>query len=134
MPANPTGQYGLTDITLPSTSTNPVTVEISAANIPAGTEITVTSIPEYGSSTSAAGALSGTDESSTASVSITLSTTYQCVLMAEATYSVRTAMYYDNEKIEKVRVAATMGGKSGVVYITEKGREISGVEMMAGLR
>ena len=134
VPANPAGQYGLTDITLPSGSANPVTVEISATNIPVGTEVTVTSIPEYGASTSAAGSLSGADEASTASVSITLSTTYQSVLMAEATYSVRTAMYYDNEKIEKVRVAAITGGKSGVVYITEKGREISGVEMMAGLR
>ena len=128
---NPTGKYGSPDVILPSTISNPVTVEVSATNIPVGTQVTVTAVPEYGSSTSTSGTLSGTDASSTASASITLSTTYQSILTATATFTVQTAMYWDDEKIEKVRVAATMGKESEVVYITEKGREIKSGELMA---
>ena len=40
-------------------------------------------------------------------------------LQQEATFAVQTAMYYDGEKIERIRVASVMGGKSKVVYITE---------------
>jgi hypothetical protein len=131
VPANPSGSYGSPDVTLPSTTTNPVTVEVSATNIPVGTMVTVESVPEYGGSSTASGALSGTDSSSTASVSINLSTQYQNILTATATFTIQTAMYYDNEKIEKVRVATTIGKGSEVVYITEKGREIPSTELVA---
>jgi hypothetical protein len=40
-------------------------------------------------------------------------------------------MFYDDEKIEKVRVAAVMGRESEVVYITESGKEIKAEELMA---
>jgi hypothetical protein len=130
VPANPTGEYGSPDITLPSTTTNPVSVNISATNIPVGTQVTVTSTPEFGTATTATGLL---NSSSTASVSITLSTSYQSILTATATFTVQTAMYWDNEKIEKVRVATTMGKGSDVTYITEKGREIKSGELMAKL-
>lgn len=133
MPANPTGSYAQPDITLPGTTQNPVTVNISATNIRTGTTVTVTSIPEYGNSTNAAGALSGTDASSTASVSITLSTSYQSILTATATFTIQTAMYWDGEKIEKVRVAATAGKGSEAFYITESGKEIKAGELMAKL-
>jgi hypothetical protein len=131
--ANPTGKYGSPDVTLPSNISNPVTVEVSATNILVGTQVTVTAVPEYGSSTSTSGTLSGTDALSTASASITLSTQYQSILTATATFTIQQAMYWDNEKIEKVRVATTMGKGSEVTYITEKGREIKSTELMAKL-
>ncbi len=131
VPANPTGRYGSPDVTLPPTTTNPVTVNISATNIPVGTTVTVTSAPEYGPSSSASGTLSGTDTSSSASISITLSTTYQSILTASATFTIQTAMYWDEERIEKVRIASTVGGASETVYITETGREIKSAELMA---
>jgi hypothetical protein len=130
VPANPSGQYGSPDITLPSATTNPVSVNISATNIPVGTQVTVTSTPEFGTATTATGLL---NSSSTASVSITLSTSYQSILTATATFTVQTAMYWDNEKIEKVRVATTMGKGSDVTYITEKGREIKSTDLLAKL-
>lgn len=131
VPANPTGRYGSPDVTLPSTTTNPVTVNISATNIPAGTSVTVTAAPEYGSASTASAALSGTDASSTASVSLALSTAYQSIITASATFTIQTAMYWDEERIEKVRVASTMGGESETVYITESGKEIKSAEMFA---
>jgi hypothetical protein len=41
-------------------------------------------------------------------------------------------MYWDGEKIDKVRVATSMGRGSETVYITETGREIK-AELIAGL-
>jgi hypothetical protein len=135
VPGSPSGRYGTPDVTLPPTTTNPVTVNVSATNIPVGTQVTVTSIPEYGAATSIVSTgLSGTLDSSTTSVSITLATSYQCVLMAQATYTIQTAMYYDGEKIEKVRVAGTMGRQSEITYITESGREIESDIVMALMR
>lgn len=40
-------------------------------------------------------------------------------------------MFYDGEKIDKVRVASTIGKGSEVTYITESGKEIPAVELMA---
>jgi len=131
VPANPTGSYAQPDIMLPSTTTNPVTVDISASNIPVGTIVTVSAIPQYGGATAVTTTLSGTDASSTASASVNLSTEYVNVITAEATFTLQTAMYWDGEKIEKVRVATTLGKGSEVVYITESGREIMPTEFMA---
>ncbi|OGW55563.1 MAG: hypothetical protein A2Y81_05570 [Nitrospirae bacterium RBG_13_43_8] len=131
VPENPSGTYGSPDMILPSATTNPVTVDISATNIPAGTTVTVTSVPEYGASTSATGALSGTGELSTTSVQITISTSYQSIVKAQATFTIQTAMYYEGEKIQKVMVASTMGKGSEVTYITETGKEIPARELFA---
>jgi hypothetical protein len=133
VPSNPSGKFGSPDVTLPSTTTNPVTINISGTNIPVNTTVTVTATPSNGASTSASASLTGNDASATtASVSITLSTSYQTIVMAQATFTIQTAMYYDGEKIEKVRVASTMGGKSETVYITKTGREIK-AELLAGI-
>jgi len=134
IPENPSGTYGSPDITLPSSTTNPVSVSVSATNIPVSTAVTVTSVPEYGNSVSATATLSGTDASSTGTAQITLSTTYQCILMAQATFTIQTAMYYEGEKIEKVRVAAMMGRGSEVTYITESGKEIPSGKLMASVK
>jgi hypothetical protein len=52
------------------------------------------------------------------------------VLSASATFTItQTAaldfpVFADGDRVEKVRVAAALGGKSSVVYITASGREI----------
>ncbi len=130
-PPTPGGSYSQPDILLPGTTTNPVTVHISATNIPVVTTVTVTVTPQYGSASSVNTTLSGTDASSTADANVNLSTQYSNVITAQATFQIVIAMYYDNEKIEKVRVATTMGKGSEVTYITEKGREIKSTELMA---
>lgn len=134
VPSNPTGSYSQPDIMLPSTTTNPVAVNISAAYIPVGTSVTVSMIPQYGSATNVNTTLSGVLESSTASANVSLSTQYSNVITAQATYTLQTAMYYEGEKIEKVRVAAVTGKESEAIYITESGREIKAEELIiAGL-
>lgn len=131
VPANPTGSYSQPDILLPETTGNPVAVGLSASNIPVGTSVTVSVLPLYGPVTNVTTALSGTDASSTASASVSISTQYSNVIMANATFTLLQAFYYNDEKIEKVRVAATIGKGSEVFYITEKGKEIRSTELMA---
>lgn len=132
VPANPTGSYAQPDILLPNTTTNPVTVNLSASYIPVGTSVTVSVMPQYGSSSSVTTSLSGVLESSTASANVNLSTSYSNVIMAQSTFTLTASLYWDGEKIEKVRVAATMGKDSETVYITESGKEIK-AELLAGL-
>jgi hypothetical protein len=124
-PSNPSGSMATPDVTLPSATTNPVNVGLSGSNIPIGTTVTVTVTPQYGASTSGTGTLSGTLQSSTASASVNMTAGVASVLMATATYTSQQAMYYNGEKIEKVRVATTMGGGSKTVYITESGKQIA---------
>lgn len=133
-PASPTGNYSQPDISLPSTTPNPVTVNITAHNIPVSTAVVkVWSIPQFGAATSYPATLTGTDQTSTAAVgNVSLSTTYPNVVTAEATFTIQQAMNYNGEEIDKVRVVATMGGKSETTYITKSGKEIKG-ELVAAL-
>ncbi len=134
IPSNPTASYSTPDIALPNTTTNPVTVTLSASNIPVGTTVTVSAIPQFGTAANVATTLNGTNASSTATASVNLSTDYASVIMAYTTYTLQTAMYYDGEKINKVRVASSLGGKSEAVYLTESGKEIKAKELiLAGL-
>jgi hypothetical protein len=131
-PASPTGNYNQPDMMLPNTTTNPVTVAVSATNVPLPANVDVWVVPQYGSASSYSAALSGSDLSSSGSAGVTLSTDYSNVIVAETTFAVQQAMYIDGDKIAKIRVAASAGNKSKVVYITESGKEISG-DMLAGL-
>lgn len=126
-PATPTGSYSQPDIPLPSSTINPITVNVSASNIPDGTTVTILSIPQYGSATSANPILSN----STASASVNISTTYSSIITAQATFTV-VGMNYNGEEIDKVRVATSFGGKSETTYITKSGKEFKG-ELIAAL-
>ncbi len=122
-PASPTGNYNQPDMLLPGTTQNPVTVNISASNIPTDTIVTIRAIPQYDAERSATTTLNGTQQSSTGSASVNLSTTYSNVITAEATFTI-VAMNYNGEEIDKVHVATTLGGKSETTYITKSGKII----------
>jgi hypothetical protein len=86
-PGSPAASYGNPDVLLVNTTTNPVTVNLSATNIPVGTTVTVRVIPQEGaSSTVTSTALSGTLASSTATATITMPLDQPAVLEAEATF------------------------------------------------
>jgi hypothetical protein len=129
-PSAPTGSYSLPDITLPSSTTSPVTVELAASNIPLGTTVTVTSTPLVGAGTTATSTgLSGTVASSTATASLSVSFNTATVLTATATFTLLAdagggPVYAEGEKVTHVRVAAALGGPSSVTYLTRSGREI----------
>lgn len=131
VPTNPQGSFTQPDILLPGTTVNPVVVTVSAAYIPVGTTVTVSVIPQYSGATNVATTLSGTLASSTASANVTIpAQTYASLITAQATFVLQTAMYWEGDEIEKVRVAATMGKEPDIVYITKSGKEIKAKELL----
>jgi hypothetical protein len=125
-PATPLGSLaGVPDIVVPSTTANPVTVAIEAANIPLGTVVQVTLIPLNGTrATTQSGPLVGTQGASTATASLSLALGMS-VLTASAVVDVsQQAMVIDGERVNLVEVAAAYGGPSELTYITQSGRRI----------
>jgi hypothetical protein len=127
-PATPAGSFsGSPDIVLPANQPNPVSVVITASNVPLSTSITVNFKNSSGSSDSThAGPLFGTVASSTATASIGLfsgtnvvSATATIVLSADAK-----PLFINGEQVEKIELAATYGGGSNVTYITHAGHRI----------
>jgi hypothetical protein len=131
---NAMGSYAQPDVILPSSTTNPVPIGLSALNIPVGTTINVTVVPQYGANSSVTTILTGTNNSSSGNVNVTLSTLYANVIEAEATFSLQVSMYWNGEKIDKVKVASRVGGKSEATYITDSGKTIREEQLLlAGL-
>lgn len=131
VPAIPKGAFGSPDVTLPFNTKNPITIVVSGTNIPVGTTVTLNAVPEMGNISSASGALSGTDASSSVSIPINIVTAYPSLITATVTFQLTAAnggpFYVNGERVDKVRVAANLGGTSSVFYITESGREFPAV-------
>lgn len=134
-PVQPTGSYQTPDVTLPTTTANPATVGLEAANIPVGTVIAVTVTPQWGvASTTSSAPLSGTQAASTATASVTLPTTDPAILTATATFTLASwegfpRPLYAGEEVTRVRVAASYGGPSRVTYLTASGKEAPADQM-----
>lgn len=130
-PAVPTGNA---DITLPANTTNPVTVVFTTSGVPVGNTVTLTVSPAYGARTTAiTPALVGTTASATASTTVTLPVG-PSVLSAQTTYTVLAALgdllqnFAGNERVEKITLTATLGGKPKVTLITVSGKEYDAPE------
>lgn len=125
-PANPTGNA---DITLPSTTPNPVTVEFATTGVPVGNTVSLRVTPAYGTATTVVSpAITGSTTAGVASVSATLPSG-PSVLSATTTYTIVTAMgealsvYAQGETVEKVRLTTTMNGPTLATLITVSGKE-----------
>lgn len=129
-PASPSGSFTVADVVLPPNTTNPVTVNLEASNIPLGTTVTVSVKGQYGAGTSATSSgLAGTEAASTASASVTVPTDEPSIISASASFTLIAAsgngpVFVQGEEVERVRVTATLNGPSQVVYVTRSGREI----------
>jgi len=128
-PSGPKGLYSSPDIMLPSNTQNPVSIVFAGSNIPVGTIVTVKSTPSVGTQTTATANLSGTDPSSTtATASLNISYAYPSIITASVTFQLSAAgigpIYAQGERVDRIRVATSLGGKSTTTYITESGREI----------
>lgn len=125
-PASPTGNA---DITLPSTTPNPVTVEFATTGVPVGNTVSLRVTPAYGTATTVVSpAITGSDVAGTASVSVALPSG-PSVLSASTTYTIVTAMgealsiYAQGETVEKVRLTTMMNGPTLATLITRSGKE-----------
>jgi hypothetical protein len=152
-PATPSGSFlAAPDILLPTGTTNPIEVVLTASNIPLGTVIQVTATPQTGAKATAnSGGLAGSVASSTATASITLSLSQVSVLTATATFPLVASAgggaiyaagpvrspervegssgpvpsFVEGEEITHIRVAAVFGGGTRVTYLTRSGREVA---------
>lgn len=128
-PANPTGSG---DIVVPETTPNPATIEFATTNIPVGNTITLTLIPQSGGNrVVTSSAITGTDESGTASVLLNL-TDGPSTLMASATFTVAVAslqqdysQFAQGNKVEKIRVDFDPAKGSITTFIADNGSEYS---------
>lgn len=86
-PGIPIGAYRAPDITLPFNTSSPVTVTVSAQNIPAGKTVTVKAMPESGNNVvTATGTLTGNDTSSSVQVQLAISSGTAYVMSASVNY------------------------------------------------
>lgn len=125
-PVNPTGNA---DITLPADTPNPVTVVVTTTGVPPGNTVKLTVTPAYAKPVVATSpALAGSTTSASASLSVSLPTG-PSVMSATTTYTVvasagnSLAAYTDGERVEQVRLNATLGGVSTATLITVSGKE-----------
>lgn len=124
--------YGDPDILLSAGASPTVDIVVQAANIPVGTNITVTATPNAGGSPyiSATASLTGTDASlTTATVQLTLNTGSKSTIgVYTDAYTIVASkdspLYVNGEKVEKMIVSANADGSSTVTYITESGKKI----------
>ena len=125
-PANPTGNA---DITLAATTPNPVTVVFTTSGVPVGNIVQLTVVPAFGPKTvTVTPALTGSTASASASVAVTLPVG-SSVLQAQTTFTIVAALgdllrnFAGNERVERITLSATYGGKSKATLITVSGRE-----------
>ena len=126
VPAAPSGNG---DITLPLSLGNPVQVTVSASGISLGTAVQLSLNNNNGAVTTVnTGGLTGTVQAATASASISIPSG-TTTLSATATFTLTLAqgealkVFADGERVEKVSLAAIMGGEMTVSLITASGKE-----------
>lgn len=123
--AAPTGSN---DLTIPTTSANPVTIALATSGIPPGSVIKVTVIPRFGQAISLdSPPTAGTVAAATTSVSMDIPGGHN-VLSAETTYTVIASVgdslsrFAEGERVEKVTLTSTLGGASQATLHTATGR------------
>jgi hypothetical protein len=132
VPTGARGSFSSPDVILPFNTQNPVNVVVTGVNIPLNTTVTVKSTPSVGTSRTATATLTGADISSTtATASLNISIAYPSIITTSVTFQLAAAgigpIYAEGERVDKIKVAANLGGKSTVTYITESGREVPAV-------
>lgn len=125
------GSYGPPDIMLPFGSSTTLSVVVEGTNIPNNTSFTLKAHPSVGGTVNDVtrnGTLIGTQEATSATVSLPISSGYPSILTAYTTISAIVAfnepVYADGELVAQVRIESTADGTSALTYITESGREI----------
>ena len=86
-PPAPGASFTAPDVTLPASTTNPVTVALAGVNIPPGTAVHIAVNGQTGGNTVTSTTLSGTLTSTTATASVTIPTNRPSVVSASATFT-----------------------------------------------
>jgi len=125
-PATPTGGV---DVSLPSSVSNPVTVVFTTSGVPVGSSVQLRVTPANSPTiTATSSPTAGTTASATASVAVNLPQG-PSVLQAQTTFTLVASLgdllrnFAGNERVEKITLSATLGGKSKATLITVSGKE-----------
>lgn len=126
-PAIPTGSYTTADVSLPTGTTNPVTVNLTMNNVPISTVFTVKLIPQFASPTNVSSTASaGSFAVSTATTNVTFPSGSTSILNAFAGFTLTSKLFplIDGEEVDRVLVGATYGEPSSATLVTKSGKEI----------
>lgn len=125
VPAAPSGGV---DVPLAGSTANPVSVVFTTSGVPVGSTVQLTVTQAYGAKVVATSSPStGTTTSATATVSVSLPAG-PSVLQAQTTFTVVAELgdllrnFAGNERVEKITLGATLGGKSTATLITVSGK------------
>jgi hypothetical protein len=126
-----TGSYGAADLSLPQGTTNPVSVTVTAQNLPFPTPFTIQVIPQLSGPSSVTGTLTGP----VATVQVTLPLGEVTRLLALASFMAPTQAaslfpLIEGEPVDQVLVAAWQGEPSVVTFITRSGKAVPAAEVM----
>ncbi|MBX9904070.1 MAG: hypothetical protein K2Y31_06925 [Burkholderiales bacterium] len=131
-PATPTGTG---DVAIPAGTANPVPVVLTTSSIPPGSTVVVKVTPIRGvapvSVTSPP--LAGTTASASATVNVDIPNGLSTIT-AQMSYTILVAMgealsqFANNERVERITLSATVGGKSTAKLVTVSGKEYDAPE------
>ena len=127
-PAVPTGN---SDIVLPESTPNPITVDFATSGVPLGNTVTLRVIPARGETiTAISSAIAGTEASATASASVNLPDG-PSTFAAEVSYTVTVAMgeslsrYTDGVMVASVRLSHDAINGALTTLVTVEGKEVT---------
>lgn len=125
----PIAPTGFGDVRIPETISNPVTVEVSTAQVPLDATIELKALPFFGNPVTAASAgIQGTVEAGVAQITISLPTGFSSLIVT-ATFTVTVAMnnelrpFTNGEDIQYVRVEQFPDGQTTRMLIAQSGNE-----------
>jgi hypothetical protein len=128
VPTNPNGVYTAADVTLPTGTVNPVSVTLTASNLPVGTVFTLRIIPASGAEAFfVSSPTTGTFASSTATVAVQFPYSQISLMQAYANVplSAGLAPQIDGDIAERVLIATAIGEPSTVTVVTRSGKMFS---------
>jgi hypothetical protein len=125
-PAAPTGSFTTADVTLPPTTTNPVSVILTATNTPAPTTYTIKLLPRFATPVSQTVNSGGSFAISTATANVTFPNGVISGLQAFAGFTLTASLapIIDGEPADQVLLAAGYGEPSTLTLVTKSGKEI----------
>ena len=125
-PAAPTGSFTTADVTLPPTTTNPVSVTLTATNTPAPTTYTIRLLPQFASPVFLNVNSGGSFAVSTVTADVTFPNGRISGIQAFAGFTLTASLapIIDGEPADQVLLAAGYGEPSTLTLVTKSGKEV----------
>jgi hypothetical protein len=129
VPSYSGSRFDTVDLLLPNQLSDPISIVITANNIPVGTQVEVRPVRNSSNATFNPGTLAGTSQNSTATATITgLDRTAVTYLLATAAFDPPITAQAFNPKglnhVASVRIESGIGSKAKIIFLRSDGTEI----------